>query len=71
MQFSYKLRGDKRGGGVSMFIDNKIQFHARDDITFNLRNIDIIAIEISKEELKSKLNTIIITIYRPPDVQAN
>ena len=67
----YKQRDKKRGGGVSMFINNKLNFQVRNDITFNLKNIGLIAIEISKEELNTKRNVIILTIYRPPDVLPN
>ena len=64
----YKLRDKKRGGGVSIFINNKLNFRVQNDITFNLKNIDLIAIEISKDELNTKRNVIILTIYLPPDV---
>ena len=60
-----------RGGGVSLFIINKLNFQVRNYITFNLNNIDLIAIEILKDELKTKRNVIILTIYRPPDVLPN
>ena len=63
----YKLR-DKRRGGVSMFINNRLNFQVRNDILLNLNNIDLIAVEISKEELNTKRNVIILTLYRPPDV---
>ena len=64
----YKLRDKRRGGGVSMFINNRLNFQVRNDILFNLNNIDLIAVEISKEELNTKRNVIILTLYRPPDV---
>ena len=67
----YKLRDKKRGGGVSMFINNKLNIQVRNDITFNLKNIDLIAVKILKDELNTKRNVIIITIYRPPDVLSN
>ena len=51
-----------------MFINNKPNFQVRNDITFNLKNIDLIAIEISKDELNTERNVIILTIYRPPDI---
>ena len=54
-----------------MFINNKLNFQVRNDLPFNLKNIDLIAIEISKDELISKRNVIIITIYCPPDVIPN
>ena len=65
----YKLRDKKRG--VSMFMNNKLNFQVRNDITFNLKNIYLIAIEISKDELNTNRNVIILTIYRPPDVLLN
>ena len=43
----YKLRDKRRGGGVSMFINNRLNFQVRNDIIVNLNNIDIIAVEIS------------------------
>ena len=54
-----------------MFINNKLNFQVRNDIPFNLKNIDLIAIEILKDELNTKRNVIILTIYRPPDVLPN
>ena len=36
-----------------MFINNKLNFQVRNDITFNLKNIDLIAIEILKDELNT------------------
>ena len=63
----YKLRNKRRGGGVSMFINNKLNFQVRNDILLNLNIIDLITVEISKEELNTKLNVIILTLYRPPD----
>ena len=48
-----------------------LNFQVRNDITFNLKNIDLIAIEISKDELNTRRNVIILTIYRPPDVLPN
>ena len=35
------------------------------------KNIDLFAIEILKDELNTKRNVIILTIYRPPDVLPN
>ena len=67
----YKPRDKKRGGGVSMFINSKLNFQVRNYIIFNLKNIELIAIEISKDELNTKRNGIILTIYRPPNVLAN
>ena len=36
-----------------MFINNMLNFQVRNDIILNLNNIDLIAVEISKEELNT------------------
>ena len=64
----YKLSDKRRGGGVSMFINNRLNFQVRNDIIYNPNNIDLIAVEISKGELNTKRNVIILTLHRPPDV---
>ena len=64
----YYLRDKRRGGGVSIFINNRLNFQVRNNIIFNLNNIDLIAVEISKIELNTKRNVIIFTLYNPPDV---
>ena len=53
----YKLRDKRRGGGVSMFINNRLNFQVRNDIFLNLNNL--IAVEISKEKLNTKRIVII------------
>ena len=54
-----------------MFINNKLNFQVRNGITLNLKSIYLIAIEILKDELNTKRNVFILTIYRPPDVLPN
>ena len=54
-----------------MFIDRRINFLSRDDIKLDLEFVDVLAIEIPKDELHSKNNIIIISIYRPPSIQVN
>ena len=66
----YKLTDNRRGGGVSMFINNWLNFQERNYIILNLKHIDLVAVEISKEELNTKRNVIILPIYRPPEVPA-
>ena len=72
----YKLRDKRRGGGVSMFINNRLNFQVRNDIMFNLNNIDLIAVEISKEELNTKrmllfLRYIALPMSRPSYLMRN
>ena len=57
------------GGGVSMFIDNIINYLSPDDIKLDLEFVDVLAIEIPKVELHTKNNIIIISIYRLPSIQ--
>ena len=58
-------------GGVSMFINNTISFLNRDDIIIDVPNVDLIAIEIPKEQYNSKRNIVLLTLYRPPDINPN
>ena len=68
----YKLRDKKRmRGGVSMFIDSRINYQDRNDINIDIEYVDTLAIEIPKEELNTNHNTVIISIYRPPSIQQN
>ena len=65
----FKLRDkNKVGGGVSMYIDSRINYQSRNDINIEIDFVDVIAIEISKEELNTNLNIILITLYRPPNI---
>ena len=57
------------GGGVSMFIDTRINYLSRDDIKLDLKFVDVLEIEIHKYELHTKNNIIIISLYRPPSIQ--
>ena len=54
-----------------MFINSRINFLSREDIKIDLDLVDILAIEIHKDELNTKYNIIIITLYRPPNIQIN
>ena len=58
------------GGGVSMFINSRINYLCRDDIKLDLEFIDVLAIEIHKDELNTTNNIMIICLYRPPSIQA-
>ena len=65
----YNLRaGKKRGGGVSLYVSNKIQYQVRDDIKL-CSSSNCIAVEIDKNSVKSKKNVIIIMMYRPPNTK--
>ena len=58
---------NKIGGGVSIYIDSRINYQSCNDINIEIDFVDIIAIEISKEERNTNFNIILITLYRPPN----
>ena len=51
-----------------MYIDSRINYQSRNDINIEIDFVDVIAIEISKEELNTNLNIILITLHRPPNI---
>ena len=63
-----KIREDRAGGGVSLFIKENIKFDLKEDIVVNLPGVDSIAIEIQKEILCSTTDVVILSIYRPPNI---
>lgn len=57
-------RKDKRGGGVSLYIKNNLDFIERNDITIMNNFIETLFIEIKKEHTSK--NIIVGVIYKPP-----
>ena len=47
-----------------------LNYLCRDDIKLDLEFVDVLAIEIPKHELNTKNNIIILSLYRPPSIQA-
>lgn len=60
-------RSSRKGGGVTIFIQNSISYNLRDDLNLMSDSIECIFIEIDKTEFNSKHNIIIGEIYRPPN----
>ena len=60
-------RVDKRGGGVSIFIQEGIQYSRRTDLDIINDYVEAIFIEINKVELNTKKDLIVGVIYRPPN----
>ena len=54
-----------------MFIYSRINYHERNDINIDIYDVDTLAIEIPKVELTTNHNTVIISIYRSPNIQQN
>ena len=57
-------------GGTSIFVRSDINFKIKENISVDLPGIDSIAIEIHKDELNSTKNVIVLTLYRPPNINA-
>ena len=51
-----------------MLIDSRLNFLSREDIEIVL-DLDMFAIEIHKDELNTKYNIIIITLYWPQTIK--
>ena len=53
-----------RGGGISMYIHDSLNFKSRRELDINTKNVESLSIELISKNLK---NTVLSTIYRPPD----
>ena len=62
-----KCRSNKKGGGVSLYINEKIPFIERHDLNVFNEYIESVFIEIDKPKLNVEKNVIIGVIYRPPN----
>jgi len=60
------FRSNRNGGGVSLLIDNHLNYKRRTDLQVFCPEIESLFIEIPKESLNSHKNTVIGIIYRPP-----
>ena len=63
----HKIRQERRGGGVSLFIDDNIDYKIRSDLDVLNDNVESIFIEISKDVYSTNKDLIIGQIYRPPN----
>ena len=61
------FRETRRGGGVSLFLRDFIQFKMRQDITLDSPSTESIFVELDKEIYQTPQNIIIGVIYRAPD----
>ena len=53
-----------RGGGISMYIHHSLNFNSQRDLDINTKNAESLSIELISKNSK---NTVLSTIYRPPD----
>ena len=66
-QHYFVYRENKSGGGVSIFVKEGLSVKARPGFTKNENCIESLFIELPKEELGTKKNTVVGMIYRPPN----
>jgi hypothetical protein len=65
-QHVYTCRNEKRGGGVSMFIDENLTVNLRKDLDIT-DQVEAVFVELQKDECGLDHNVIIGTVYRPPN----
>ena len=58
----HQKKSDRKGGGVSVYIDNSLNFKTRSELSTNCRNIELLALKIISEKTR---NTIVDVQYRP------
>ena len=55
------------GGGVSLYIDESMEYIVREDLCLMNNTVESLFIEIDKDTINKKMNCIVGVIYRPPD----
>ena len=63
----FLVRGDKTGGGLSLFIKDSISIKLRTDLCKMESSMEALFIEIPKTAISTEKNIIIGVIYRPPN----
>ena len=63
----YLYRQDKIGGGVSLFIKDNVKYFVRSDLSILNKHIEVIFVEIDKNQYQSSKNIVVGTLYRPPN----
>ena len=63
---THQARGDRKGGGVSIYIHKSLDFTVKPDLSINNNDIESLTIEILSNK---KRNTLINALYRPPNGQ--
>ena len=63
----YQCREGKKGGGVSLFVTNDLNFHVREDLSVMDLHIEALFIEVSKDFNNLNKGYLIGIVYRPPN----
>ena len=67
----YLYRENRKGGGVSLFIQNNLAYKTREDLNLIKKNIETVFIEVDKDQIVLSRNAIIGLVYRPPNTDIN
>ena len=59
-------RSDRKGGGVSIYIHNSLNFISRPDLSINCDDIESLTLETISDNTR---NTLVNVLYRPPNGQ--
>jgi hypothetical protein len=60
----HKIRQNKNGGGLSIFVKNNINFKIRNDLNHNNHDHQFLWLELDRLDINSKTNLIIGVIYK-------
>ena len=63
---NHQARGDRKGGGVSIYVHKSLDFKIRLELSINNVDIESLTIEILSD---NKRNTLVNALYRPPNGQ--
>ena len=63
----HKCRPLRSGGGVSIYIQDFLEYYTREDLCYQNSAIESVFIEIDKDQIGKDKNVIIGVIYRPPN----
>ena len=62
----HQVQGDRKGGGVSIYIHSSLNFKIRPDLSITNNDIESVSAEIVSDKIR---NTIVNVSYRPPNGQ--
>ena len=63
----HKCRPLRSGGGVSIYIQDFLEYYTREDLCYQNSIIESVFIEIDKDQIGKDKNVIIGVVYRPPN----
>ena len=66
-QAEHRYRSHKGGGGVSLFIDNSMEYYVREDLCEQSNNVESLFVEINKTFIGKNQDAIVGVLYRPPN----